>query len=131
MSDSGIFPADDWTVARGTGHNGPILTRYRSGMPSSADRALFSNLIIIRWQYADTGAGSLPDDETLDAMTEFEDAVLDAAAVCIAARTFPHGPREAAASAHRELAALVTLITNLWKLRRGGAGWRRDVEIRV
>ncbi|WP_428682098.1 DUF695 domain-containing protein [Sphingopyxis sp.] len=55
------------------------MTRYRSGMPSSADRALFSNLIIIRWQYADTGAGSLPDDETLDAMTEFEDAVLDAA----------------------------------------------------
>jgi len=47
-------------------------------MPSSADRALFSNLVIIRWQYADPNTGSLPDDDTLDQMTEFEDAVLEA-----------------------------------------------------
>lgn len=47
-------------------------------MPSSADRALFSNLVIIRWQYADPNTGNLPDDDTLDQMTEFEDAVLEA-----------------------------------------------------
>lgn len=79
MSESGIFPTDKWAVARGMGPNGPILTRYRSGLPSSADRALFSNLLIIRWRYADAGMGSLPDGDTLDRMTEFEDAVLDAA----------------------------------------------------
>ena len=64
-------------MARGMGPNGPILARYRSGMPSSADKALFSNLVIIRWRYADENAGALPDDDTLDEMTEFEDAVLD------------------------------------------------------
>lgn len=48
-------------------------------MPSSADRALYSNLVIIRWRYADANAGTLPDDDTLDQMTEFEDAVLEAA----------------------------------------------------
>lgn len=79
MSESGIFPADDWVMARGTGPNGPVLARYRSGMPSSADRALFSNLVVIRWQYADKNAGTFPDDETLDAMAAFENAVLDAA----------------------------------------------------
>ena len=66
-------------MARGMGPNGPILARYRSGMPSSADKALFSNLVIIRWRYADENAGALPDDDTLDEMTEFEDAVLDSA----------------------------------------------------
>lgn len=60
------------------GPHGPFLSRYRNGMPSSADRALFSNLVIIRWQYADPNTGSLPDDDTLDQMTEFEDAVLEA-----------------------------------------------------
>ena len=64
-------------MARGMGPNGPILARYRSGMPSSADKALFSNLVIIRWRYTDENAGTLPDDDTLDEMTEFEDAVLD------------------------------------------------------
>ena len=66
-------------MARGMGPNGPILARYRSGMPSSADKALFSNLVIIRWRYADENAGTFPDDDTLDEMTEFEDAVLDTA----------------------------------------------------
>ncbi|OWR01437.1 hypothetical protein CDQ91_03325 [Sphingopyxis witflariensis] len=61
------------------GLHGPSLSRYRSGMPSSADRALYSNLVIIRWQYADANAGALPDDDTLERMTEFEDAVLEAA----------------------------------------------------
>ena len=79
MSDFGIFPSDEWAVAQGNGPDGPILTRYRSRMPSSADRALFSNLILIRWQYADAGAGVFPDGETLDLMAEFEDAVLEAA----------------------------------------------------
>ncbi len=79
MSDSGIFPSDEWAVAQGNGPDGPILTRYRSGMPSSADRALFSNLILIRWQYAEAGADVFPDSETLDRMAEFEDAVLEAA----------------------------------------------------
>lgn len=60
------------------GPHGPVLSRYRNDMPSSADRALFSNLVIIRWQYADPNTGSLPDDDTLDQMTEFEDAVLEA-----------------------------------------------------
>ncbi|HEX7930764.1 MAG TPA: DUF695 domain-containing protein [Sphingomicrobium sp.] len=78
MSESGIFPTDDWVMARGMGPNGPVLARYRSGIPASADRALFSNLVVIRWQYADANAGTLPDDDTLDEMAEFEDAVLDA-----------------------------------------------------
>lgn len=60
------------------GPHGPVLSRYRNDMPSSADRALFSNLVIIRWQYADPNTGSLPDDDTLDQMIEFEDAVLEA-----------------------------------------------------
>ena len=66
-------------MARGMGPNGPILARYRSGMPSSADKALFSNLVIIRWRYDDENAGPLPDDDTLDEMTEGEDVVLDSA----------------------------------------------------
>ncbi|MDZ3831166.1 MAG: DUF695 domain-containing protein [Sphingopyxis sp.] len=65
-------------MAKGMGPNGPILARYRSGMPSNADKALFSNLVIVRWQYADASAGTFPDDETLDRMVEFEDAILDA-----------------------------------------------------
>ena len=66
-------------MARGMGPNGLVLVRYRSGMPSSADKALFSNLVIIRWLYADENAGTLPDDDTLDEMAEFEDAVLNTA----------------------------------------------------
>lgn len=65
-------------MARGMGPGGPVLARYRSGMPSNADRAVFSNLIVIRWRYADENTGMFPDDDILDEMAEFENAVLDA-----------------------------------------------------
>ena len=77
MSASGIFPTDEWTFGTGKVEAGPIFVRFRSGLPSDADVALFSTLVIIKWPFAPNELG-LPDTEVLEAMGEFEETVLEA-----------------------------------------------------
>ncbi len=77
MSDSGIFPSDDWVLSEGQTEVGPIIVRVRSGEPSSADKALFTNLLVVRWAY-EAGEFGLPPRDVLESMVEFEDRILDA-----------------------------------------------------
>ncbi|WP_459786898.1 DUF695 domain-containing protein [Alteriqipengyuania sp. 357] len=78
MSSSGIFPTDEWTVAQGKTSTGPLLARYRSGLPSTADRDLFAKLIMVRWAYEPSDTSGLPNSKDMAAMEEFEDRILEA-----------------------------------------------------
>jgi hypothetical protein len=69
-----IFPNDDWTLAEAEGDAGPFIVRVRSGLPSSADQALFCQLVIIKWAYESDESG-MPQAEEFERMRGFEDAI--------------------------------------------------------
>ena len=71
-------PTDEpWLLATGTQGDDPLICRLRTRPPSEAERAERPLLVMIRWSF-ETDDGPLPDEDDLDAMAGFEEA-LDAA----------------------------------------------------
>jgi len=77
MSGTGIFPNDQWTLAAGHGDAGPMFVRYRPGEPDPVEKAKFTYMVIATWPFEPSNQSGLPTSETLDAMGEFEERILD------------------------------------------------------
>jgi len=77
VTNTGIFPDDNWSVGQGETERGPIIIRVRGSEPNPADRALFTKLIFIRWEFEARDASGLPTSEEMAQMDQFEDRVLE------------------------------------------------------
>ena len=99
MSNSGIFPTDEWALSEGETDKGPVFIRFRRGDPAVEDQQKFSTLIVVIWEYEPRDDSGLPTSATMDEMDEFEARILDASDAdrdwgsCVAVITF-NGARE-------------------------------------
>lgn len=71
---SNIFETDDWSLGHGEIHGTRHIVRMRSTFPSVADQAIFSQLIIVTWQYEPSESG-MPNSEIHRRMQAFEDGL--------------------------------------------------------
>jgi hypothetical protein len=69
---------EPWLLATGTHGDTPMVLRLRTAPPLDAERAVFPLLVMIRWPFEPDGDDALPDEDDLETMIEFEEA-LDAA----------------------------------------------------
>lgn len=75
MTDSGIFPNDDWVVSTGEDEESAIIVRFRSSLPTPEVIERFSHVILISWAFEGRPENGLPTSEQLSDMDEFEDLV--------------------------------------------------------
>lgn len=66
--------SDEWFVGTADSNEGQLLIRALTKLPADDVRAANPNLIIITWPYD----GSVPDDETYEAIQQFEDVLFTA-----------------------------------------------------
>lgn len=86
-----------WTFATGEREGIPMLLRVVSEPPSEAAQAEMPVLVLIQWAF-ESDNGRLPEEETLEQMVAFEEALIDGMdqggwGVCVAVLTFG-GSRE-------------------------------------
>ena len=79
MTAAGIFPTDEWTLVTGDTPDGPLHLRFRTDMPSEADRVLFKHVVLARWRYRPHPQHpGMPTGPDMSLMTEFEDLIIEA-----------------------------------------------------
>ncbi|WMD22475.1 DUF695 domain-containing protein [Achromobacter seleniivolatilans] len=71
---SSIFPGDLWAVGETRVNDLSVIVRFRTELPSAADRELNENLIIISWPYIGIASG-MPNDEDKKNTNSFEEAI--------------------------------------------------------
>ncbi|WP_313621097.1 DUF695 domain-containing protein [Achromobacter sp.] len=71
---SNIFPGDLWAVGEANANGLPIIVRFRTGLPTEANRQAHENLIIISWPYTGIESG-MPKDEDKKSTNNFEEAI--------------------------------------------------------
>ena len=69
---------DSWTGAEGTLDGKPILVRLRSEIEPLFAHPQLANLLRIVWEFPVDGDSGLPDVDTLDQMSQCEDALVGA-----------------------------------------------------
>jgi len=78
VSQSGIFPTDEWVSVSNDPDGKPIFLRFRSGEPLPDRKQEFTALIVVRWKFDAHDETGLPDQTTLAHMNQFEERIFDA-----------------------------------------------------
>ncbi|WP_374335917.1 DUF695 domain-containing protein [Leeia sp.] len=69
-----MYGEDSWTVGETEANGQPVIVRFRSHLPDSADSQRYASLIIIKWRYAANEHG-LPLPKDNQDTIHFEDAL--------------------------------------------------------
>ena len=69
---------DVWSVAEGKREAGHFVIRFRSPLPSPTQANEYEWRLVACWPYADEGSGTMPSEQIVKEMLEFEDRLCDA-----------------------------------------------------